>query len=47
MRITFDLLFFAVGLAALGIGLYLIYPPASLIGVGAVLMFVAVWDNGK
>jgi len=47
MKLTPDLIVFCVGLVAFTLGLAWIYPPASLIGFGIVVMASVFWDNGK
>lgn len=40
-----DFIIFLSGLALFGAGVYLIYPPASLIAVGAVLMYITLFGG--
>jgi small neutral amino acid transporter SnatA (MarC family) len=45
-KITIESLIFVAGLGAFCAGLWLIYPPASLVGGGLILMFIAI-PGGK
>lgn len=35
----------AIGISALGVGIWWVYPPAALIVVGALLTRVAIWGR--
>lgn len=43
----FNLIGFALGLALLAGGLYLIYPPAALVIPGLILMAISLFGGGR
>jgi len=46
-RITLNLAVFIFGFVFLAAGLYLIYPPAALIGPGLILMAIALFGGRR
>ncbi len=46
-KIPVNLMVFIIGLGLLMGGIYLIYPPAAMIGSGIVLMVISLIGEGK